>query len=162
MSYLTSLSSPKLVDDITIVPNNFNWTLEKTQAPPYNLNSVPANYQGVLSEQNGADNSLQVNSTIANCSGIEVSSWQFTSLSYNTTSNYNATNFTNPVINLQFDGQTANLSMKGYASVMPEYKTGPVYQEGCVAFAGEFTITFSGVIDLYHSDALRNDTATPT
>ncbi|KAJ5113019.1 hypothetical protein N7456_001553 [Penicillium angulare] len=160
LEYAVYSSDPNFANDTTIIPNNFNWTLEKTQAPPYNLNSVLTDYQGTYPEQDGADDSIQVNSTIANCSGTEVSSWQFTPLSYNST--YNGTNFTDPVISIQFDGQTANLSMKGYASAVSEYKTGSAYQVGSVTFAGEFTLTFSGVIDLYHSDVLRNDMATPT
>lgn len=150
------------------VPNNFNWSLQETQAPPYILSSVLTAYVGVLSEwsQDGADNSLQVNSTATNCSGTEVSSWQIQPLSYNTTFDawHDAigTNWTDPVINLQFDGQTANLTMKGYFNAISEYWDQVIYQEGSVHFAGEFTMTFEGVIDLYHSDVLRNDTATPT
>lgn len=76
---------------------------------------------------------------------------------------YKGTKFTNPVISLQFDGKTANLSMKGYFSATPEKMTQPVSDAGSLnTFAGQFVMTFSGVIDSYHSDVLRNDTATPT
>ena len=82
-------------------------------------------------------------------------------MSFNTT--YKGTKFPNPVINLQFDGQTANLSMKGYFSATPEEFTQPVSDAGSpYTFAGQFIMTFSGVIDSYHSDVLRNDTAAPT
>lgn len=53
-------------------------------------------------------------------------------------------------------------ALKGYFGAISEYQTGPVYQEGSMQFAGEFIMTFSCVIDVYHSDVLRNDTATPT
>lgn len=36
------------------------------------------------------------------------------------------------------------------------------WEEGPVLFMGKFLMTFTGVIDSYHSDVLRNDTATPT
>jgi hypothetical protein len=133
--------------------NNFNWTLEKTQAPPYNLSSVLTRYAG--------ESYLYVNSTTtANCSGTEVSSWKIAIMSYNTT--YNGTNFTNPVVDLQFDGTTANMSMRGYFSAVALYWIQGVWEEYNVMLAGEFSMTFSGLIDLYHSDVLRNDTATPT
>lgn len=133
--------------------NNFNWTLEKTQAPPYNLSSVLTRYAG--------ESYLYVISTMtANCSGSEVSSWKIAIMSYNTT--YNGTNFTNPVVDLQFDGTTANMSMRGYFSAVALYWIQGVWEEYNMMLAGEFSMTFSGLIDLYHSDVLRNDTATPT
>ncbi|KAF3394145.1 hypothetical protein F1880_005526 [Penicillium rolfsii] len=146
--------------DFGTLPDEISFEISDSLDYALYSSDVLTDYRGVLSTQDGADNSLQVNSTRANCNGTEVSSWQFAPLSYNTT--YNGTNFTNPVINLQFDSQTANLSMKGYFSAISEYKTESVYQEGSVTFTGEFTMAFSGVIDLYHSDILRNDTATPT
>ncbi|KAF3399098.1 hypothetical protein DPV78_006789 [Talaromyces pinophilus] len=49
---------------------------------------------------------------------------------------------------------TANLSLQGYVVA------NPVNGEGQVP--GQFRLTFSGVIDKYHSDVLRNYTSTPS
>ncbi|KAJ5703238.1 hypothetical protein N7488_010786 [Penicillium malachiteum] len=147
------------------IPNNFNWSLEETQAPPYILSSILTEYEGAQNAYDVGQYPLQVNTTTTNCNGSEVSSWQFQPLSWNTSSNASylaGTNFTDPVINLQFNGQTANLTMKGYVDVSSEYWIEGISEVGDVEFAGEFTLTFEGVIDTYHSDVLRNDMATPT
>lgn len=47
-----------------------------------------------------------------------------------------------------------NLSLQGYVVA------NPVNGEGQIP--GQFRLTFSGVIDKYHSDILRNDTSTPS
>ncbi|KAJ6031189.1 hypothetical protein N7540_001921 [Penicillium herquei] len=147
------------------VTNNFNWSLEETQAPPYILSSVLTAYLGELS-YGDPEYPIKVNTTATNCNGTERSSWQFQPLSWNTTDimdiDYFGFNWTDPVVNLQFDGQTANFSMKGYFAGDDEYWAEGYSEMGDVQFAGEFTLTFEGVIDLYHSDVLRNDTAMPT
>jgi hypothetical protein len=75
-------------------------------------------------------------------------------------------NWTYPVIDLQFDSRTANLTLDGYAAGLP-YRI--CYTEGGqnVQFArdevqGKIKISYYGVIDPYHSDILVNTSATPT
>ncbi|KAJ5611605.1 hypothetical protein N7528_008710 [Penicillium herquei] len=75
----------------------------------------------------------------------------------------NGTNFTNPVVDLQFDSMTANMTIKGYFFGVVQSEIGSDLESwyGNV-FAGTFVLSFLGVIDSYHSDILKNDTATPT
>jgi hypothetical protein len=72
---------------------------------------------------------------------------------------FDGTILPNPTINLQFDGTTANLSLQGYFEGDSIDGDG-VEDPGVIT--GELSVTFSGVIDSYHSDVLRNDTSTPT
>lgn len=132
--------------------DNFVWSLEKTQGPPYNLSSTLTNYEGF--------NFWEINSTTV-CGESTVLSWTFVPVAFNW--NLNGTNFTDPVVNLQFDGTTANMTMKGYFVADPNSVTGQYLDSwyGNV-FGGTFTMSFEGVIDRYHSDVLRNDTDTPT
>ncbi|KAJ5803279.1 uncharacterized protein N7503_005729 [Penicillium pulvis] len=134
--------------------NNFIWSLEKAKAPPYNLSSTIGDYGGF--------NFWEVNST-TDCGETKVLSWSFAPISFNTT--FNGTMFTNPVVNLQFDPTTANLSMQGYFAASALSTTGPGFPldaETEMTLVGKFVMNFSGVIDSYHSDILRNDTETPT
>ncbi|KAJ5797636.1 uncharacterized protein N7503_006932 [Penicillium pulvis] len=131
---------------------NFNWSLETTQGPPYNLSSTLTKYAGF--------NYWDINSTII-CGQSTVSSWTFVPVTFNFS--LNGTNFPDPVVNLQFDGTTANMTMKGYFVAVANLVTGQDVDSwyGNV-FGGTFVMSFEGVIDKYHSDVLRNDTDTPT
>ncbi|KAJ5906778.1 uncharacterized protein N7473_003694 [Penicillium subrubescens] len=128
--------------------DNFVWSTEENQASPYNLSSVLTDYQGF--------NDFLIDSTTT-CLGVEILQWQFAPIPSN--GSFNGSTFTNPVIDLQFDSRTANLSMRGYFEASPQYTDGV---EDNVMFAGKLIMNFSGVIDHYHSDILRNDMDTPT
>jgi hypothetical protein len=60
-----------------------------------------------------------------------------------------------PVIDLQFDSKTANLSLEGYFEALATIYPAKI-------LTGRFKMTFSGIVDTYYSDVLVNDTATPT
>ncbi|KAH8703523.1 hypothetical protein BGW36DRAFT_423084 [Talaromyces proteolyticus] len=127
--------------------NNWIWSLENTTSPPYTLSStISSGYVGW--------NGFTVR-TATSCAGS--SEWSFVmDKGY-----FNGTNLPSPNIDLQFDGSTANLTLQGYAEADPIYETGSTSTTGDTTIAGEFRLTFSGVIDTYHSDILRNDTSTP-
>lgn len=118
--------------------NNWNWTLQNTTSAPYNLSgTISKDYEGW---------GRFVVDTVSSCAYS--SKWQFF------LNDFTYTNLSIPTINLQFDDTTANLSLQGYVVA------NPVNDEGQVP--GQFRLTFSGVIDKYHSDILRNDTSIPT
>ncbi|KAJ5910615.1 hypothetical protein N7504_005258 [Penicillium tannophilum] len=154
LKYALFSSNPVYDNSSSDGDNNFIWSLEKAKAPPYNLSSTLDDYKGF--------NYWEVNST-TDCGDTKVLSWSFAPISFNTT--FNGTVFTNPVVNLQFDTTTANFSMQGYFAANVISKTGPDFPldaEAEYTLVGKFAMSFSGVIDRYHSDILRNDTETPT
>jgi hypothetical protein len=125
--------------------NNFDWSLENTTSPPYNMSStITGRYAGW---------GHWTVDTVTSCASS--SNWYFGLISGNIDINGSNLTFPNPKIDLQFDGTTANLSLQGYVEASPETTEGP-------PIPGEVRLTFSGVIDSYHSDILRNDTSTPT
>ncbi|KAJ5787445.1 hypothetical protein N7457_002435 [Penicillium paradoxum] len=75
-------------------------------------------------------------------------------------------NWTYPEVGLQFDSQTANLTVNGYASGTPYHIADEEYGEhertGPDVIQGKIKITFSGVIDPYRSDTLFENTTMPT
>jgi hypothetical protein len=87
--------------------------MEENQASPYNLSSVVTDYQGF--------NDFLIDSTTT-CLGIEILQWQFAPIPFN--GSFNGSTFTNPVIDLQFDSRTANLSMRGYFEASLSIRTG--------------------------------------
>ncbi|KAJ5723082.1 hypothetical protein N7488_001117 [Penicillium malachiteum] len=135
--------------------NNFIWSLEETKAQPYNLSSTLSDYPGF--------NYWEVNRT-TECGETKVLSWIFDQITFGTS--FNGTKFTNPVLSLQFDSTTANLSMEGnfQAIVTNNSILGPDLPqeaENTFVFMGKFAMTFEGVIDAYHSDILRNEPPQP-
>ncbi|KAJ5538555.1 hypothetical protein N7494_008034 [Penicillium frequentans] len=145
-------SNPVYNDYFMDGEDDFIWSLQKTQGPPYNLSSTLTDYEGFPY--------WEINSTII-CGESTVSSWTFVAVAFNFS--LNGTNFTDPVVNLQFDGSTANMTMKGYIVADPNLVAGQYVDSwyGNV-FGGTFVMSFEGVIDRYHSDVLRDDTGTPT
>ena len=75
-------------------------------------------------------------------------------------------NWTYPTVNIQFDSQTANFTLNGYAAGFPylidRYDSsnlpGPYKDE----VQGKIKVSFYGVIDPYHSDILVQTSTTPT
>lgn len=75
-------------------------------------------------------------------------------------------NWTYPSVDLQFDSQTANFTVNGYAAAFP-YRVsytegGENRQLGPDEVQGKIKISFFGVVDPYHSDTLINTSTTPT
>lgn len=67
-----------------------------------------------------------------------------------------------PVLDIQFDGKTANLSVNGYFIGYDTVKEGTMTSTDGMLVVGGMKVSFLGVLDAYHSDVLANDTATPT
>ncbi|KAJ5652888.1 hypothetical protein N7507_010314 [Penicillium longicatenatum] len=143
--YSYNSSSPKAEVD-------FNITLQDTQSAPYNLSSILTDYAG----------SSSVMFNIKGCNSTETTRWagHFISLGIEDDNiGYNWT-YPNPVLDLQFDGQTANLTVEGYFEGIPLGKYD--FNEDDLFVPGKAKLSFSGVIDTYHSDVLVNDSATPS
>lgn len=73
--------------------------------------------------------------------------------------------WTYPKVDMQFDSQTANLTVDGYAAAFPHRISTENYQSDLVGsdeVQGKIKISFVGVIDPYHSDTLVNTSTTPT
>ncbi|PWY92999.1 hypothetical protein BO94DRAFT_460703 [Aspergillus sclerotioniger CBS 115572] len=126
--------------------NNFDWTLDPTHGPPYTLSSTIDNYNGI-----GGDQAFLINGT--DCNGTGEIEWSFSPAALSSYANRLA--LPNPTVDLQFDEKTANLSVQGYFYGSP-------YNTGELLTVGKFRLSFSGVLDAYHSDVLVNNTATPT
>ncbi|RAO69117.1 uncharacterized protein BHQ10_005129 [Talaromyces amestolkiae] len=137
--YLFS-SDPFYQYDTGNATNNWNWSLSNTTSSPYNLSgTVTEGYQ---------DSKGFSAKTFTSCA--YGSTWGFRIYS----GPFQSDNFTQPTINLEFDGWTAKLTLQGYAEGSLTYEDR--------LYVGEFRLVLSAVIDEYHSDILQNDTSTPT
>lgn len=139
-------------NDILYVKDNFNFTLAKTKTAPYNLTSTLSDYYG--------DGSVPFNMT--RCNNGDTIAWDTNLISQtwwtNVGHNYS---YPNPVLELQFDGQSANLSLTGYFDATPAPVGKNTFNKLDVEARGQIKISFSGTIDSYHSDILVNGSATP-
>lgn len=73
--------------------------------------------------------------------------------------------WTYPKFDMQFDSQTASLTVDGYAAAFPYRISSENYSSPLVGsdeVQGKIKISFVGVIDPYHSDTLVNTSTTPT
>ncbi|KAJ5594713.1 uncharacterized protein N7459_000921 [Penicillium hispanicum] len=135
---------------VSYVKPNFNLTLEKTQQAPYNLSSTLTSYYG--------ETPLDWNMT--NCNSSDVVKWTgnlinqklWKSLGFNTS-------YPDPVLSMQFDAETANLTIDGYFESTPVGNAS--FNEDGLAVPGKIHMSFSGSLDAYHSDDLVNNSATP-
>ncbi|PYH37344.1 uncharacterized protein BO87DRAFT_394330 [Aspergillus neoniger CBS 115656] len=130
--------------------NNFNWTLNPTQGPPYSLSSTLTEYD----PQGGGGSNL------ASCNGSDPMEWNLFPAPW--TVNGNGLYLPDPVLDLQFDGKTANLSLNGYFIGYDTVKEGTMTSTDGMLVVGGIKVSFLGVLDAYHSDVLANNTATPT
>ncbi|KAJ5998944.1 hypothetical protein N7451_006754 [Penicillium sp. IBT 35674x] len=172
---LTEPSSLNSDDDpvnafLTLWPLGFNFstlplgqTLNVITAIDYALySSNPVYFDS--NETYGYDNFIwlrgfRINDTTA-CTDDRITNWVTAPTVAN--GRFNGTYYPDPTINLQFDATTANLTLEGYFEADSMYLEVNEWEEGPVLFMGKFLMTFTGIIDSYHSDVLRNDTATPT
>ncbi|KAJ5936541.1 hypothetical protein N7466_002991 [Penicillium verhagenii] len=141
-STFTMSESPKLLND-------FDWSLEKTQEPPFNLSGTVIDDEFI--------GEFPLNMTSCNRTG-EVP-WRLQPIAWN--SPFNGVRYPYPTISLQFDHQSANISFEGYFSGERYYEQEGLRNSGDSILVGKFELTFLGAIDSYHSDVLENDTATP-
>lgn len=138
------------------VQDVFNLTLvsSTTRAPPYNLIGEII-YTGLTSL---VDN-FKVD--LASCNTSIESSEFLVSLTENPAPNIAGSNWTYPVVNLQFDSESANFTVNGYFFASPDMLNSTI-NLGPDSVQGKIKIAFLGVIDPYHSDMLMNNSATPT
>ncbi|KAJ5226528.1 hypothetical protein N7468_007753 [Penicillium chermesinum] len=75
-------------------------------------------------------------------------------------------NWTYPVVNIQFDSETANFTLVGYAAGFPylidRYDSSNPLGPNKDEVQGTIKVSFNGVIDPYHSDTLVNTSTMPT
>ena len=140
-------------NNILYVKDNFNFTLAETKAAPYQLSSTLSEYYG--------DGALEFNMT--NCDGKDTVEWSGNLIDelWWKKPSYNHS-YPDPVLNLQFDGQTANLTVDGYYLAVPKSTGKTTFNTVDVEARGTMKISFLGRIDSYHSDVLVNDSSTPT
>lgn len=140
-------------NDFLYVKDNFNFTLAETKAAPYHLSSTLSEYYG--------DGALEFNMT--DCAGSDTVEWRGNLIDelWWKKPSYNHS-YPDPVLNLQFDGQTANLTVDGYYLAEPKPTGKSTFGTANVEVPGKMKISFLGRIDSYHSDVLVNDSSTPT
>ncbi|GLA28145.1 hypothetical protein M752DRAFT_296855 [Aspergillus phoenicis ATCC 13157] len=132
------------------VSNNFNWTLNATQGPPYSLSSTLTDYDPLGGWA----------SNLASCNGSDIVEWTFYPTPWDIMGN--GLYLPDAVLDLQFDEKTANLSLNGYFIGYQAVKVGTETLSTGVLVVGKMKLSFLGVLDAYHSDVLANNTATPT
>ena len=140
-------------DDLLYVKDNFNYTLAETKSAPYNLSSTLSKYYG--------DGLLNFNMT--SCDGKSDVAWDGNLINKVWWTNVgNNHTYPDPVLNLQFDGNTANLTIEGYFDATPKPTGKNTFNTVDIEARGQVKITFLGTIDSYHSDVLVNNTSNPT
>ncbi|KAJ5625067.1 hypothetical protein N7510_001376 [Penicillium lagena] len=136
----------------------FNLTLS------YGVKEAPYNLTGAIKD---ADEMLDTfDMDLKPCNTSTESSQNYISLIDRDWSNNAGWNWTYPAVDLQFDSQTANFTVNGYAAAFP-YRVsytegGENRQIGPDEVQGKIKVSFFGVIDPYHSDTLVNTSTTPT
>lgn len=135
------------------VKENFNFTLAQTNTAPYNVTSTLDNYYG--------EGSIPINMT--RCNADDTITWDTNLISQTWWRNvgYNYS-YPDPVLDIRFDGQSANLTLTGYFDATPAPVGKNTFDTTDIEAQGQIKISFSGVIDTYHSDELVRDSATPT
>ncbi|RAH65558.1 uncharacterized protein BO66DRAFT_462032 [Aspergillus aculeatinus CBS 121060] len=134
--------------------NWFYWELNTTtQSPPYRLSSTITTYY------NGAG-ALRANMT--NCTSTEIVPWLIDLGPWAPDNNFAyESEWPAMTVSMEFDGETANYTIRGYFDSYRIYSNGTSRSGGEITH-GQFTLRFAGVLDAYHSDILANDTVTPT
>ncbi|KAH8690102.1 hypothetical protein BGW36DRAFT_390215 [Talaromyces proteolyticus] len=139
----------------TTVPDNFNFTVSKTQQGSYNLS-------GTMQESLSSEDVISTvgNVTMSSCNSTEYTDdWRLDIWTYKWWDNQGWDAFTFPSLDVQFDNNTANLTLNGYFIAQNFVRTnatdwiGP--QEVGSSIQGSIQIRFSGVIDAYHSDVMN-------
>lgn len=138
----------------TTVPDNFNFTVSTTPQGSYNLS-------GTMNQSAAADTYSSVgNVTMPSCNSTEYTDdWKLDIWTYTWWSNENWDAFTLPSLDIQFNGDTANLTLSGYFTAQNFVNTNASDYQGQQTLGetvqGSIQIRFSGVFDAYHSDIMN-------
>lgn len=100
---------------------------------------------------------------LASCNTSTESNKYLVSVTETWAPNIDGSNWTHPVVNLQFDSETANLTVEGYFFATPWLlnSMNSSTDLGPDSIQGRIKMTFLGIIDPYHSDQLVNNNAAP-
>ncbi|CAL5871906.1 uncharacterized protein PFLUO_LOCUS6161 [Penicillium psychrofluorescens] len=150
----TSTESDAVTDHF--IKDVFNLTLSpRSNKTPYNLTGTIQNADLML-------RSFDMN--LKSCDSSTESSQNRMTLVDRDYSNNAGWNWTYPAVEIQFDSQTANFTLSGYAAAIPYYinRADSLKSLGPDEVQGTIKVSFSGVIDSYHSDILVNTSSTPT
>ncbi|KAJ5261060.1 hypothetical protein N7478_011655 [Penicillium angulare] len=143
-------STDSFVEDV------FNLTLSSgTKKAPYNLTGIIKDADLMLAS---------FTMDLKSCDNSTESSQNRMTLVDRDWSNDAGWNWTYPAVEIQFDNQTANFTLNGYAAGFP-YLINPIDPTttlGPDEVQGKIKVSFYGVIDPYHSDILVNTSSKPT
>lgn len=137
------------------VKDVFNLTLSPdTKGPPYKLT-------GTIKDADLMMSSFEMDLKTCNTS-TETSQNRMTLVDREWSNNAGWT-WTSPTIEFQFDSQTVNFTLNGYAAGFPYLidRSDPSKPLGPDEVQGKIKVSFFGVIDSYHSDTLVNSSSTP-
>lgn len=138
------------------LPDGLNYTLAPTKHAPFNLTAkVTDNISGPGSEPSG-DRLGNFEVTLPSCKPGENDQFLITIIS-NEWPGIDGWKWKDPLVNLHFDSETANVTLSGYYAADSSNS-----DSGSDNTRGQITISFLGFIDAYHSDTLVNNSASPT
>ncbi|KAJ5378861.1 hypothetical protein N7509_011980 [Penicillium cosmopolitanum] len=158
-SYGLFSSDPAIAHNETNIPELFNLTVRKTEEAPYDLSGLLGD-----SYYNGSDfaGKKTIIYNMTTCNGTKDIPWDGVMLTKKLWSEYDSNvTYPNPSFDVQFDDETANLTLSGYIMSYPSCGKKATFCEADVLIYAEIEITFSGTIDIYHSDELETDGSTP-
>lgn len=139
----------------TTVRDYFNFTTTKTQQGSYNLSGITHDNLPLEDYY-----STVGNVTMPACNSSEYTDdWQLDISTSDWWNNEGWANFTFPSLDVQFDNNTANLTLNGYFTAENYVSSNSVYwMRGPTlgtTVQGSVQIRFSGLIDTYHSDVMN-------
>ncbi|KAJ5116976.1 hypothetical protein N7456_001324 [Penicillium angulare] len=156
VDYVNNATTESDAPTNAFVKDIFNLTLSSgTKKAPYDLTGTIENADSMLASFNmdlkSCDNSTE---TSQNQMTLVDRDW----------SNNAGWNWTYPAVEIQFDSQTANFTLNGYAAAIPYLinRVDPLSALGPDEVQGRIKVSFYGVIDPYYSDTLVNTSSTPT
>ncbi|CAI7623301.1 unnamed protein product [Penicillium pancosmium] len=162
--WVTSATSNSINSDAPITSGN--WTTpyyfiddEFNLTSSYDIKHAPYNLTGTLTARDYTFSSLDMD--LAPCDTSFKSQYYMNLITFGSLEEA-GWNWTYPAVELQFDSHTVNFTLDGYAygAAIRKNPWEQGWEDGDVQ--GRFKVSFSGVIDPYHSDILVNTSSTPS
>ncbi|KAJ5110488.1 hypothetical protein N7532_001023 [Penicillium argentinense] len=156
-------NTSELVDTITFPSEKWSLSQLGTQGAPYNVSTT--NFDHSYSRRLRFNMSDCYTGEERPYKGILISKAWTNLTTYgvpismrNSSENWQ---YPDPVMNMQFDSGSANLTVTGYLEAQPgaRYLS---YWKPEYYIPGQIKMTFQGRVDNYHSDVLTSDSSTPT